>query len=228
MVSGKTGSEGGGDTISSVLTRWTFAAPQPLVLLQRNGRLIWCNAAAMRLLQGSSPLTLRNGVLTTRRSGANSEFKTWLESVTETPSLHVIKGEPRYSNIVAQAFTVESAGEGVVGCRMRATDARTEVADLVEGLGLTPAQSSIVRRLILGSNIEEISFETDLSITTVRTHLRNIYARLGISSRDDLFQLCLPYIFMDEPPAAAIERVQHRPVRRSWDRRVTTFGRGGR
>jgi DNA-binding CsgD family transcriptional regulator len=101
--------------------------------------------------------------------------------------------------VVIQAMAVSGASDDVIGCTLRSANSQVELADLSQALGITPAQSGIVRRMILGSSLEQISDDTGLSITTVRTHLRNIYARLKISSRDELFRLCLPYVFMEEP-----------------------------
>ena len=218
IASGSKGADVVGETVSLLLTRWTFAAPYPLALLQKNGRLVWCNAAAMRLLQGASPMVLRNGLLMTRKSNTTTAFRTWLKALADEPSFHVVRGDTPQANIVIQAMAVSGATDEVVGCRLRSASARTEIADLAMALGITPARSGIVRRMILGSSLEQISEETSLSITTVRTHLRNIYARLGISSRDELFRLCLPYVFLDEP-----ERPKPPPVapagRKAWGQR---------
>jgi DNA-binding CsgD family transcriptional regulator len=199
IANGLKGADVAGETVSLLLTRWTFAAPHPLALLQKNGRLVWCNAAGMRLLQGTSPLVLRNGLLMTRRSATTNAFRAWLKDLTDQPSFHLVRGDAPQANVVIQAMGVSGASDDVVGCMLRSASAQVELADLSQALGITPAQSGIVRRMILGSSLEQISDETGLSITTVRTHLRNIYARLKISSRDELFRLCLPYVFLDEP-----------------------------
>jgi DNA-binding CsgD family transcriptional regulator len=227
IASGSKGADVVGETVSLLLTRWTFAAPYPLALLQKNGRLVWCNAAAMRLLQGASPMVLRNGLLLTRKSTTTTAFRNWLKGLNDEPSLHVVRGDGVQGNVVIQAMAVSGAADEVVGCRLRVSGARTEIADLAMALGITPAQSGIVRRMILGSSLEQISDETGLSITTVRTHLRNIYARLGISSRDELFRLCLPYVFLDEP-----ERPRPTPAppstRKAWSQRFVRPHRSSR
>lgn len=199
IADGLKGADVAGETVSLLLTRWTFAAPHPLALLQKNGRLVWCNAAVMRLLQGASPLVLRNGLLITRRTATTNAFRAWLKDLTEQPSFHLVRGDAPQGNVVIQAMAVSGSADDVVGCTLRSASSHIEIADLAQALGITPAQSGVVRRMILGSSLEQISDETGLSITTVRTHLRNIYARLRISSRDELFRLCLPYVFMDEP-----------------------------
>jgi DNA-binding CsgD family transcriptional regulator len=196
------------------------------VLLQKTGRLVWCNAAAMRMLQGTSPMVLRNGQLMTRRTATNTAFRTWLKGLSDGPSFHVVRGDLPQNNVVIQAMAVSGAADDVVGCRLRSAGARTEIADLAMALGITPAQSGIVRRMILGSSLEQISEETGLSITTVRTHLRNIYARLNISSRDELFRLCLPYVFIDEPESPRPPPPQ--PTRKPWGQRFVRTHRSSR
>jgi len=199
IANGLKGADVAGETVSLLLTRWTFAAPHPLCLLQKNGRLVWCNAAVMRLLQGTSPLVLRNGLLMTRRSATTNALRAWLKDLNDQPSFHLVRGDTPQGNVVIQAMAVSGASDDVVGCTLRSASSHVELAVLSQALGITPAQSGIVRRMILGSSLEEISDDTGLSITTVRTHLRNIYARLKISSRDELFRLCLPYVFLEEP-----------------------------
>ncbi len=176
--------------------------PYPLALLQKNGRLVWCNAAAMRLLQDTSPIVLRSGLLITRKTTTTSAFRAWLKDLSDQPAFHVVRGGSGQGNVVIQGMAVMGAKDEVVGCRLRSASAPTEVADLTMALGVTPAQSGIVQRMILGSSLEQISEDTGLSITTVRTHLRNVYSRLGISSRDELFRLCLPYVFLEAPERA--------------------------
>jgi DNA-binding CsgD family transcriptional regulator len=217
-----------GETVSLLLTRWTFAAPYPLALLQKSGRVVWCNAAAMRLLQGTSPMVLRNGLLTTRRTTTTTSFRAWLKELTPEPAFHVVQGDAAQGNVVMQAMTVSGAADEVVGCRLRPAGARTEIADLAVALGVTPAQSGIVRRMILGSSLEQISEATGLSITTVRTHLRNIYARLNISSRDELFRLCLPYVFLDEPESPRPSSPAPQAVRKAWGQRLVRTHRRSR
>ncbi|MGZ3274194.1 MAG: helix-turn-helix transcriptional regulator [Caulobacteraceae bacterium] len=215
-----------GETVSLLLTRWTFAAPYPLALLQKNGRLVWCNAAAMRLLQDASPIVLRNGLLMTRKTTTTSAFRAWLKDLSGEPSFHIVRGAGVQGNVVLQGMTVMGAKDEVVGCRLRSASAPAEVADLTMALGVTPAQSGIVQRMILGSSLEQISEDTGLSITTVRTHLRNVYARLGISSRDELFRLCLPYVFLEGPERPRPAPAQ--PARKAWSQRFVRTPRGSR
>ena len=66
---------------------------------------------------------------------------------------------------------------------------------------LTPAQRRVAEYAAAGATAAEIAETLQLSVHTVRTHIRNIYRRLQISSRIELVelmetgrQLCIPHL----------------------------------
>ena len=58
-------------------------------------------------------------------------------------------------------------------------------------LRLTPAQSQVAAALVEGKSAHAIAAETGRSVTTVRWHIRHIYARHGLSREADLVRLAL-------------------------------------
>jgi DNA-binding NarL/FixJ family response regulator len=67
-----------------------------------------------------------------------------------------------------------------------------------EGLGLqgtdllTPREADVLALLQDGASNAQIAHELSIGIETVRTHARNIYRKLGISSRRELARLGRP------------------------------------
>ena len=70
--------------------------------------------------------------------------------------------------------------------------------DLGDGLGppgpdlLTPREADVLELLQDGRTNAEIAHRLSIGVETVRTHARNIYRKLGISSRRDLARLSRP------------------------------------
>ena len=58
-------------------------------------------------------------------------------------------------------------------------------------LGLTPAQSQIAVMLAEGRTVPEIARETGRRESTVRWHIKEIFARHGISRQAELIRLVL-------------------------------------
>ena len=57
--------------------------------------------------------------------------------------------------------------------------------------GLTPRETEILRLLLLGRSSPRIQAELFISESTVHTHMRHIYAKMGIHSRQELIDLAV-------------------------------------
>jgi DNA-binding CsgD family transcriptional regulator len=55
--------------------------------------------------------------------------------------------------------------------------------------GLTPAQSAVARSLFAGRSVEDTARALDLSLNTVRTHLKHVFTRCAVGSQAELLHL---------------------------------------
>jgi DNA-binding NarL/FixJ family response regulator len=65
---------------------------------------------------------------------------------------------------------------------------------------LTPREADVLELLQEGATNAQIAHTLSIGVETVRTHARNIYRKLGISSRRDLARLGRPEPVVVEPP----------------------------
>ena len=54
---------------------------------------------------------------------------------------------------------------------------------------LTPREEEVFEQLVQRKHNHEIASELFISEQTVKTHVRNLYRKLGIHSRDELYAL---------------------------------------
>jgi DNA-binding CsgD family transcriptional regulator len=66
-----------------------------------------------------------------------------------------------------------------------------EMAALQGLFGLTPAEAIVARQLVSGRSVGEIAARHRLSLNTVRTHLKNIFAKTGVRRQTELVTLVL-------------------------------------
>ena len=66
---------------------------------------------------------------------------------------------------------------------------KVEAADRFSGYGLTPRQKEVATLLLAARTRRQISGELGLSESTVKTHTSELYKKLGINSRVELFKL---------------------------------------
>jgi DNA-binding CsgD family transcriptional regulator len=73
-----------------------------------------------------------------------------------------------------------------IACRGTGPEFKPLWADIAEIFDLTPAEHRMVQALLSAISPEAIAKKQRLSINTVRTHIRNVYIKLDISSVDEL------------------------------------------
>jgi pimeloyl-ACP methyl ester carboxylesterase/DNA-binding CsgD family transcriptional regulator len=60
---------------------------------------------------------------------------------------------------------------------------------LEQHFGLTPAEARLAQQLLLGLNTEEAAAQLGVSINTVRTHLKQVFAKCGIKRQAELMRV---------------------------------------
>ncbi len=99
----------------------------------------------------------------------------------------------RGGSAVSQGADIEFVRlDGPSGVRYMVTLSRLEVLRLDPAAGLTGRQREIAEYAAHGATVREIADTLDISPHTVKTHIKNIYQRLNISSRVELAQAVLP------------------------------------
>lgn len=60
---------------------------------------------------------------------------------------------------------------------------------LQSGFNLTPAEAKLAARLATGASLDDVSNELQITKQTSRTHLKRIFAKLGIGRQSELVAL---------------------------------------
>lgn len=69
--------------------------------------------------------------------------------------------------------------------------ARVDLKKLSREYGLTPAECSVAAQLAQGLTVREIAASTGRRENTVRWHVRNLHAKLGVHRQADVVRLVL-------------------------------------
>ena len=88
--------------------------------------------------------------------------------------------EPRSGRIGALVLVIDPADR-----------LRLDPGALGAVLGLTPAESHIAASLVEGMSARDIAARTGRSVTTVKWHIRHIFAKHGLSRQSDLVRLAM-------------------------------------
>jgi DNA-binding CsgD family transcriptional regulator len=169
-----------------------------IVLLDGNGALVDANSLARDVLKNGDGIQVRGG----RFAFADLALDARLVRLIELAGRPVggsstIAARIKRPRAAAYRIVVSPVGAG--GDRrgvafvaiLYGPHERREIADTVlrELYGLTRAQAEVARRLHAGRTVEETASDLDLSLNTVRTHLKVIFSKCEVQSQAELMHL---------------------------------------
>ena len=185
--------------------------PSGVLLIDKAGYVAFANRAATRMLEAGDGLRLRQlsmnsglGELTAENGAANRAIKEALSATISrdpyaTPHFSKCALVPRPSSLPDYALQFSALGEhsefGAFAAIIFITDGEKEVEidpkQLQSAYGLTTAESRVAVALVNFNSVEEVAGALNLGKSTVRTHIKHAYAKLGVDSRPRFVKLLL-------------------------------------
>jgi DNA-binding CsgD family transcriptional regulator len=179
-----------GEDGSPHLSRWFARYPVACVFLSGESlEILDANDAATALLAGPGELSRTGGKLVLGGKAATETFRRFVRELGASPAIHTV-GEDEARLLLR----VERIGDGLIALQIFRTDEGDGLwADTGAIFGLTRAEDRLVKRLIGGANIEELSEALGISVETARTHVRRSYVKIGVNNREQLFATLAPF-----------------------------------
>lgn len=177
----------------------------PIALLHADG-LLYCNAAAREQLAVDETLELRDGLLRARRPRDQSLLQAALRAAIERKARRLLAFDSADGPQAAALVPVElNGGSGTAALLVLG---RRHVCESLSAwgfahcCGLTPAEHAVLSQLCARRRPVEIARALGVALTTVRTHIANIRAKLGAPSIGEIVATlaCLPPL-RNAPPA---------------------------
>lgn len=93
---------------------------------------------------------------------------------------------------------IDSEHDRATGLTLRrASDAvSVGVSNLEAAFQLTRSERNVIETLFAGQTAEQIGESQKLSVGTVRVHIRHIYEKLNVSSREAMFHKLIPFMLV--------------------------------
>ncbi|HXQ14970.1 MAG TPA: LuxR C-terminal-related transcriptional regulator [Caulobacteraceae bacterium] len=182
---------------SQYLLRWASLDETPRVLVLEDLSVLWTNAAARIALAERRDIAVRAGALAmTDRANAQA-LANFVRSASDQPSDWCLPRSDGDGHLLFRAVRLDGGdgGEDAIAIGFHGTGADFQPAwtGFKEAFGLTTAETDIVRALLDGETAAGIAARLAISVGTVRTHIRNAYAKLEVNSREHLFRRLTPF-----------------------------------
>lgn len=163
------------------------------LVVGRRHEVLAVNPPARRLIDDSPHLSLRDGVLAAGDRGAAAQMSSLSREAASRGSAVTLFGP-----ILARAERLGEDGESPLALTLRKVSdgVSLECADLEPVFGVTRSEQQALLLLLQGLSSQDIAAQLNKSILTIRTHIKRVYAKLGVKTREQLFAYLMPYIFI--------------------------------
>lgn len=187
--------------------RFGFASldsiPQAMFVLDERGRVLLTNARADELLRSSDGLVVFDGKLQCRVAWQQAAFDRLVQAAV-APSqsearggwlrVRTASGRCPYVALVAQLATSENLfgtfePRAVVVVHDPSAGPTADPAMLAAVYGLTDTEARLASAISAGHSLESAAALLHVQIATARSHLKSVFAKLGVNRQQDLVRL---------------------------------------
>jgi DNA-binding CsgD family transcriptional regulator len=175
--------------LGAAVLGWLDRDSCPRLIVGERFDIHWCNPSAERLLAQQIGLESRGDVLTATDGASQTKLRSLLQDAQHKPASACIEQTNHDGWLVLRCVGVESGAEPVFCLAIsRAADGEVWRFDhLDECFELTRAEHRVLQELLAGYEAEALSTRHAVSIETTRTHIKSIYAKIGVKTREALF-----------------------------------------
>ncbi|QYF85958.1 helix-turn-helix transcriptional regulator [Brevundimonas sp. PAMC22021] len=170
------------------MAAWLDADPRGRVLVSRSGRIAWANEAARRMLEDGEHFCESNNLLICLSEDGSALLHRMLRTAREEAKVAAIVSQTgRHWLLRVQLLAPEDdASIGVTFCPMEAS---ISYDVMLQAHHLTPCEARIVTMMLAGLETGRIAQRQDISMETLRTHIKHAYRKLDVTSRDELYAM---------------------------------------
>jgi DNA-binding CsgD family transcriptional regulator len=164
--------------------------PRPKLVLDYDLHVLWCCDDAPRLLDGPMPLRIRKNTLIVEDDELRGEFVAFLHDVGPEVQRKLIRGKAKRHWAVLWAWKPVSWDRAICVLVSPSLPVRDIVASgLASELRLTKAEVRVLKEFAELNSPKQIARDLGVSLSTVRSHLKQIHAKASVTTSLQLLRL---------------------------------------
>jgi DNA-binding CsgD family transcriptional regulator len=175
---------------------WVTREQKARLIVDRSMRLVWANAAAHEMLLQGAHIALGDEGISVPRDELRLMIEQAMRARTEESLFVIEHTDDIGSDLLVRLERLRDEGAktyfGLQLIRHAPTPGGWSEM-LAAHFQLTPKQTQVLVRMISGEAGDDIAKAMRISVETVRTHVRDVYAKLRVSSREELFVRVRPF-----------------------------------
>lgn len=178
--------------VERTLTCWSVLDGRPRLIIKRDRTLVACSENAREMMRASEFLKLERGHVAIARDTDSALFAGILSVSLDEAVTVLLRNGSREAHVIVRAIAIDT-DLLCISLQKANGDHHVRLPDLGKAFRLTQSEARIAEDLYNGMSPQEIAEQHDISIHTVRAHLRRCYDKLNITSREQLWHRLSAY-----------------------------------
>ena len=192
-VASKVTAESGPDTGELVL-RWMESVQTALLVVDADLDIQWANPLARQWIDAKEPMSQVGMQLHLGRS--EPQLRRLIDRAGKQMEGICVPIAGRGAHLILSARRITNGDSmayyGLIA--RRTDDVNAHLMGVEEAFRLTSAEVRVLKLLLKGHTAQAIATRLSVSIDTVRTHIRRLYTKLEVASREALFMRLRPFM----------------------------------
>ncbi len=181
-----------------LLLAWIEQDRRARLLVDGDLRILWMNEAARTDIEAFPELSNRGNFLALSDGDAHAKLVALVRSCEfdVQRSICIAREEDGHVIFRAQRITGSGSGDTIGMFFFHSATAATVINSLVlQAFQLTPTEHRVLLGLAEGMAADAVAEKLKISLDTARSHIRHIYQKLSVNSREEMFRRIRPYLF---------------------------------
>lgn len=182
------------DLVTAAALAWIDLDSRCRLITRRNLQMVWINSVAETSLAANGPLEMSDGRVMAANAAQQHTLLDALATVDQQPRSCILKSRDDTEVFALTLQRVTGGADPLVGLSFTSGGHLCETGGqaLRDAFQLTRAETRVLILMLNGNMAREVSAALDVGLETVRTHIRQIYAKMGVKSREAMFRRVLP------------------------------------
>ncbi len=172
---------------SRAIAAWVNIDPRARMLLSRSGRIGWANEAAYRMLNDAGVFRVIDDHLVSDSAQTAAALARLLRDAVPGQAIYAVTSTDADRQWLLRCQQLIPGDDDSIGFAAHRMADRVSYEAMLQIHHLTPCEKHIVTMMLAGMETGRIAQKQDISIETLRTHIKHAYRKLDVSSRGELF-----------------------------------------
>jgi DNA-binding CsgD family transcriptional regulator len=181
--------------VEHFLSRAQALDGNPCMMVDGHCNVLWQTSGSERLLQPPLPLWISGGKVHASGASGTSTWPSFIGNLGERSERLLLVGNDPSTWILVRGWADRFGDQRLVFLKCALSWPLRDVADcgLAEDFGLTRSECAVLDEFARLAKPSEIAERLSVSLSTVRSHLKQIHAKLSVTSSVQLLRITRAY-----------------------------------